>query len=175
MTDAIDNATEWVCGISKNKTQQGYLLAAFMVISGLALMFFLDSASEDAALIGMVNIAFGAIVFFLARRSAMNSQRLLVLNADGVWYRDWKGPVIPWNQIANIEVGGSRIKAALRITLRDPEAVITMLDAADRPGFEKNPLNILPVITIPNGSLAVPLDQVAERMKDFARRARAAS
>lgn len=179
MTDAFnpahDDNNEWVCGISKNKIQQGYLLAGFMVISGLALMFYFDSASEDAALIGMVNLGFAALVFFMTRRSLANSSRLLILNNDGVWFRDWKGPVVPWDQIAVFEVGGTRIKAALRVHLKDPEAVISLLDASDRAAFEKNPLFNAPTLRIPNGSLAEPLEIIHEKMNDFARRARAAA
>lgn len=179
MTDAFNNTSdtesEWICGVSKNKIQQGYLLAGFMLVSGLALMFYLNDASKDATLIGMVNIGFAAVVFFLTRRSLATSSRLLVLNSDGVWYRDWKGPVIPWSQIASIEISGSRIKAAVRVTLKDPEAVITLLDAADRKAFEKNSLVIMPVLRIPNGTLADTLEQVHEKLNAFARAARAVS
>ncbi|NQV45426.1 MAG: hypothetical protein HQ501_11005 [Rhodospirillales bacterium] len=179
MTDGFNNMadtnSEWVCGVSKNKIQQGYLLAGFVLVSGLALMFYLNDASEDATLIGMVNIGFAAVVFFMTRRSLATSSRLLVLNSDGVWYRDWKGPVVPWNQIANIEISGSRIKAAVRLTLKDPEAVITLLDAADRKAFEKNPLVNMPVLRVPNGALADTLEQIHEKLNAFARLARAAS
>lgn len=168
-----DTSSEWVSGVSPNKIHQGYLLAGFMFISGLALMFYLNDASEDAALIGLVNIGFAAIILFMTRRTLKNSRRLLVINGDGVWYRDWKGPVIPWKQIANVAVGGSRIKAAVQITLKDPEAVITLLNAADRTAFEKNPLINMPVLRIPNGTLAVPLDEVSDKIKEFARKARA--
>lgn len=175
MNDKTVDGSEWVCGISKNKVQQGFLLAGFLVVSGFVLMFVLNSASQDAALIGMINIAFGVLVFFMAKRSAANSKRLLVLNDEGVWYKDWKGPVIPWEQIAHFQLGGSRIKASLQVTLKDPETVITMLDVADRAAFEKNPLYNSPVIKIPNGSLAEPLETVHEKMKEFARHARASS
>jgi len=179
MTDAFnttaDKKSEWVCGISKNKIHQGYLLAVFMLLSGLALMFYLNSASEDATLIGMINIGFAAVVFFMTRRSQLKSSRLLVLNSDGVWYRDWKGPVIPWQQIKNVRLGGSRVRSAVYITLKDPEAVVTLLDAADRGAFEKNPLINLPILKIPNGSLAVPLEQILDEITEFPRFARAAS
>jgi len=175
MTDAFHDTSEWVCGISKNKVQQGFLLAGFMVVSGLVLMFVLNTASPDAAIIGMINIAFGLIVYFMSRRSALNSSRLLVLNEEGVWYRDWKGPVVPWDQIANIELGDSRIKAAIRITLKNPDTVVTMLDASNRAAFEKNQLVNMPIIKIPNGSLAAPLEQIREKMIEFAKRARPSS
>lgn len=174
MTGTANNSTEWVCGISKNKVQQGYLLVGFMVVSGLALIFFLSDASEDANLIGMVNLAFAAVVFLMVRRSIATSSRLLVLNGDGVWFRDWKGPVIPWQLVADIELSGSRIKSSLNIALKDPEVVIAMLDAGDRAAFQKNPLVNLPVLKIPNGALAVPLEQVQEKLYEFARLARAA-
>ncbi len=179
MTDAFnntdDNRAEWVCGVSHTKIQQGYLLAGFMFISGLALMFYLKDASQDATLIGMVNIVFAAFILFMTRRTLRNSQRLLVINDDGVWFRDWKGPVIPWKQILNVKVGGSRIKASVQITLKNPDAVVTLLDASDRTGFEKNPLVNMPVLKIPNATLSVPLDEVAEKIKEYARKARAAS
>ncbi len=175
MTNFTDNNTEWVCGISRNKIQQGYLLAGFMAVSGLALMFYLNDASEDAALIGMINLGFAAVVFYMTRRSITKSSRLLVVNSDGVWFRDWKGPVIPWKQIANVEISGTRIKASVRLTLKDPEAVITLLDAADRTAFEKNPLINMPVLKIPNGTLAVSLEHIQEKLTEFARLARAAA
>ncbi len=175
MADFTEDSTEWICGISKNKVQQGYLLAGFMAVSGLALMFYLNDASEDATLIGMVNLFFACVVFFMTRRSITKSSRLLVLNSDGVWFQDWKGPVIPWEQIAGIELSGSRIKACVRIALKDPDAVISLIDVADRTAFEKNPLINMPILKIPNGTLAVPLEQVREKLCEFARLARAAS
>jgi len=95
MADFTEDSTKWVCGISKNKIQQGYLLAGFMAASGFALMFYLDDASEDATFIGMVNLFFACAVFFMTRRSITKSSRLLVYNTDGVWFQDLKGPAIP--------------------------------------------------------------------------------
>jgi len=169
-----DNDSEWICGISKNKVQQGYFLAGFMVVSGIALMFFLNDESADANAIGMINLGFAAVVFLMTRRSVVKSSRLLVVNSDGVWFRDWKGPVIPWDQIAATEHSGTRIKASVRVILKDPETVITMLNASDRPAFEKNPLVNMPVLRIPNGSLAASLEEIQEKLLTFARRARAA-
>jgi hypothetical protein len=73
-----------------------------MAVPGLALMFYLDDVSEGATLIGVVNLFFACVAFFMARRAITKSNRLLALNTDSVWFQDWKGPAIPWKQIAII-------------------------------------------------------------------------
>ena len=147
MNDTV-NGDERTCSGSVNKVMQGYLLSGFLAIVGLLFIFVLDKSSPDAVLIGCVPLLFAVIVGALAYRGARNSDRLLVLNNEGMFFKGWSNDVIPWPQIAKVEPGGSRISAFLRVELSDP--------AAPRP-----------MLKIPAGDLSVPMQEVVEVAQGF--------
>ena len=142
MNDTV-NSDEWTCSGSVNKVMQGYLLCGFLTIVGFAFIFVLDKSSPDAMLIGFVQLLFAAIVGALAYRGSRYSDRLLVLNNEGMFFRGWGNNVVPWQKIARVEPGGSRISAFLRVELSDPTAP-------------------RPMLKIPAGDLSVPLQEVVE-------------
>jgi hypothetical protein len=152
MDDTVNN-DEWVCSGSINKVLQGYLLSGFLAIVGLLFLFVLDKSSPDAIAIGYVQLVFAVVVGLLAYRGSRNSGRVLIMNNDGIWYRGWGQGPVPWMQIATIDAGGSRINAFLRVKLGDP-------------GSPR------PVLKIPAGDLATPLNEVIEVANGYLSRGR---
>ena len=172
-TNDTSDFGEWTCSMSRSKTQHGYLLAGFLILVGLVFIFIFPDASPDARIIGGVTVVFGCFIFAMAHRTMAKSQRLLVLNNKGIWYQDWKGPVVPWGQISDLDIAGSRIKAELRIAVKDIDAIAGLLDESARKAFIKNPLEKGPILSIPNGNLNVPLDEVSDRILAHTKRANA--
>lgn len=128
---AIGN--EWTCDGSANKVLQGYLLSGFLAIVGILFIFVLNDSSPDAVTIGYVQLLFSAIVGVLAYRGARSSDRILIINDDGIWFKTWATSVIPWNQIISIEIAGSRFNASLKITVKDtaPKGPTLKISGAD--------------------------------------------
>ncbi|MBT4889641.1 MAG: hypothetical protein HON65_08825 [Rhodospirillales bacterium] len=159
--------TEWHCGISRNKIHQGYFLSGFLTLGGISSLTLLQQASPDATMYGLILLAGACLIGSMTYRTDKSSGSLLILNPDGLWFKDWNGPVISWKHIVGAETGGTKIKASVRITITDSEAVCSLLDAGQRPAFEKNPLIRLPVLRIPAGSLETPLNEISDKINAF--------
>ncbi len=154
-------------GISRNKIHQGYALAGFLGIVGISFLTVLREGSPDALLTGLLVLIGSGVIGTINYRRDNSSKSLLVLNKDGLWYKDWKGPIIGWNYIEKVELGGSKIKASVRITLTQPDAVVALLEADKRPAFEKNPLITMPVLRIPAGSLDKELNEISDTITSY--------
>ena len=165
--NTFSSNTEWHCGISRNKIHQGYFLAGFLTLGGVSSLTVLQGASPDATMFGLILLAGACLVGFMTYRNDKNSGSLLILNHEGLWYKDWNGPVIGWKHIQGAETGGTKIKASVRITIDNSEAIASLLDADKRSAFEKNPLVRLPVLRIPAGSLEKPLDEIRDIINQF--------
>lgn len=163
---------EWALDVARNKTQQGYVLAILILGIGIAFMTILRDATPDAAMIGGINVVFAAVIAAMAYRTRLNGRRILVVNDEGVWFRDWRGPTIPWGEIASVDMEGVRLKAQVRLTLRDPERVLSMIDADKRSAFEKNPLVKLPQVIIPDNAVNAALPKVQEVLSERLRASR---
>ena len=57
---------------------------------------------------------------------------ILTIDRDGVWFRDWGLPKVPWRHVAGIHVAGIRLHLIIRIDLIDGEAFLAGLDEAQR-------------------------------------------
>ncbi len=159
---STDNTNEsaWIVGISPPKTRQGYLLSGFLALVGLSFIFCFDNESVDAAMIGYLQLGFAALVLAMAYRTSAQSKELLVIDNTGIWYRDWRIPVIPWAMISRASVAGSRIKASLDITIENPDQLLARLPENERKTFTRNTLVKLPAISIPDGAVSASLQDI---------------
>jgi len=165
--NTISPENEWQCGISKNKVHQGYFLTGFLALVGISFITFLNSGSADASMLGLLMLAGSAAIGFMTYRNAQKSEILLILNNEGIWYKDWNVPTINWQHIDDIQLGGSKLKASIRLTLGDPNQVISQLDKEKRRAFEKNLLVALPILKIPAGNLESSLEEVRDKIKNY--------
>lgn len=146
--------------ISRTRLQHGVLLAVVLGAIGIVSLVLAGPTVPDGQLLGVINLVLAAGVLAYVGHAARDTRPRLVLDRDGIWYRDWGIEPIPWRQIALARISGARINAHLAIELRDPDALLARLDDRARRKFTGNRLVRLPHVTIPNGALDASLEEI---------------
>jgi hypothetical protein len=144
--------------VARSRLQHGYLLGGVLIAFGVLILTVLGAAIPDSALIGLAHLAVGAGVIAWTLRIARDPAPRLVLDADGVWYREWGTRAIPWEQIGDVYTSGSRMSSAVCVEVRDAERLLAIVPAGDRQKFKANRLVNLPRLFIPNNAVDAPLD-----------------
>lgn len=158
--------------VSRTKLQHGYLLAGVLAAIGLVMLALSGPSIPDGQLIGLIPLGLAAIVLISVIRTARDPRPRMVLDSEGVWYRDWGLPVVPWPQVERAHITGSRLLGSISLELRDPDALLAGLDEATRAKIKSNSLVRLPRLMVPNGALdASPNDIVAAIRGGLARAA----
>lgn len=157
--------------VSRTRLQHGVLLAVVLGAIGIASLVLAGPTLPDGQLLGVINLALAAGVLAYVGYTARDARPRLVLDRDGIWYRDWGIGPIPWRQIASAHIGGARINAHLAIELRDPDALLARLDETARRKLKRNRLARLPQLTIPNGALDASLDEILAAIRSYLDRA----
>ena len=151
--------------ISRSRLQHGYLLGGVLMVFGILILTVLSAAIPDSGLIGLAHLAVGGGVIGWALRIARDPAPRLVLDADGVWYRDWGTRAIPWEQIGSVYTSGSRMNSSVCVEVRDAERLLAIVPAGDRQKFKTNRLVNLPRLFIPNNAVDAPLDALLEDIR----------
>jgi len=151
--------------ISRTKLQQGYLLGGFLMVIGVIVFFIGQQIIPDATLIAIGHVVVGGGVIGYSVRLARDPRPRLVLDADGVWYRDWNPRPIPWEQIRGVSTTGSRMSSLVCIELRDEQTLLHIIPAGDRQKFKSNRLVRLPKLFIPNNSVDAPFNELVDAIK----------
>jgi hypothetical protein len=146
--------------IARSKTQHGLLLGVVLLAIGLAVMAIGEPTIPDAGIVGAINLVLAAVVLAVVWRGARDPRPRMVLDEDGVWYRDWGIGAVPWSEIAHAAIGGSRMQSYLGITLADAARFQAGLSDEERRKFGSNSLVRLPELRVPYGALDAPLDEV---------------
>jgi len=155
-----DDDDRRVYRISRNRLQHGVLLAVVLGAIGVASLFFAGPALPDGQLLGAVNLALAAGVLAYVGYTARDTRPRMILDREGLWYRDWGIGPLPWHQIGETRIAGIRLNAHLSIELRDPDALLAGLDDATRRRFKRNRLVRLPRLMVPNDALDAPLEEI---------------
>ena len=90
----------------------------------------------------------------------------LLLDDDGIWFRGWDLPPVPWRHVAEARIAGSRIRTLLYLELDDPEALFAAIDAMAGKRRAANSLVRATRLLIPNSALDAPLDEVVEAIRE---------
>lgn len=151
--------------IAKSKLQHGGLLAAVLAVIGCAMIVLADPSVPYAKLTGAINLALAAGIAFFVMRNAQNPHPLLVLDQDGIWYRDWGLDPVAWDRIAGVALGGSRMQSFACLELTDAEALFAGLSSERRRKVEANRLVRPPRLLIPNGALDAPLPDIVAAIR----------
>jgi hypothetical protein len=146
--------------ISRTKVQHGLLLGGVLAAIGLAVIGFGGTAIPDAGLIGGVNLVIAAGILVSVIRSARDPRPRLVLDRDGIRYRDWGIGVVAWPEIADAAIGGPRLLSFLGVRLADPDGFAARLPAEARPKLRSSRFYRAPLLKIPNGALDAPLEDI---------------
>ena len=102
-------------------TLHGKVVGAGVTVLGLLMLTMPGLTVEDAPLVGVMMIVVGATFFYMSMRQSMTKEARLTVGADGVWFRDWRMDAVPWHEIADVYLGGSRLKSVICIELKDPD------------------------------------------------------
>jgi hypothetical protein len=151
--------------IAPAKLQHGTLLAGVLAAIGLAVMFLADASIPNAALIGAVNLLLAGGVFISVVRAARDPRPRMVLDRDGIWYRDWPVGRVPWRHLRGVHMQGSRVQTFACVELRDPESFLAALSEAERRKCRSNRLVRMPCLLVPHGALDAPLAQIVETIR----------
>lgn len=161
--------------IARSKTQHGLLLGIVLLVIGLAVVVVGEPTIPDAGLVGAIDLVLAAVVLAMVWRGARDPRPRMVLDADGVWYRDWGIGAVPWHEIAHSAIGGSRVSTYLGVTLADAARFQAGLSEEARKKLGSNVLIRLPELRVPQGALDAPLEEIQQAIQAGIRDARGAS
>ncbi len=150
---------------SRAQVQHGILLGAVLAVIGLGSLFFGGSSVPDAELVGAVVLVLAAGVLIVVVRGARDTRPRMVVDRDGVWFRDWGIETVSWAAIDAVYTSGSRLQALITLSLRDPEGFLNALPPAERVRLTSNHLFRRPELRIPHNALDAPLDEVLAALR----------
>jgi len=152
-------------GVSKSRRLHAMIVAGLLSVVGVVAFFFGDGHTGDGELIAIVCLCLAAWMLY-SSRSALTKGTAMTINADGIWYRDWGLPVVPWRHIADAYPDGSRIRLLLRIDLKDAEAFFASLDDKTQRRAKRNALIKKDRLVIPHNALEMPIADMASAIRD---------
>ena len=156
---------------SRAKRVHGLVIAGVLAAVGLLALFAAGPALPDGGLIGLVNLALASGVVVYVLRTAWNPGVGMVLDDDGVWFRDWDLPPVPWRHVANAHTAGIRLRPLVHVELHDAETFFARVDAAARKPRRANTLVRRTRLIVPNGALDAPLNDIVAAIREGMARA----
>ncbi len=145
---------------SRTRVQHGILLSVLLALVGVWALLFAGPSVRDAELVGAVALAISAVMLFVVLRNARDASARMVLDAAGIWFRDWEIGPVPWAAIDDAYTSGSRMQAYVSLHLHDPDGFLAGLRQAERKALRGNRLAKMPELRIPHGALDAPFDEI---------------
>jgi len=145
---------------SRTRVQHGILLTVMLALVGLWALFFAGHSVRDAEWVGAVALAMSAAMLFVVLRNARDTSARMVLEGDGVWFRDWRIGPVPRAAFDDVYTSGTRLQAFVSLHLRDPDGFLAGLPEVERKALRGNRLYRSPELRIPHGALDAPLDEI---------------
>ncbi len=103
----------------------------------------------------------------MSMRQSITKEARLTVDAEGVWFRDWRMDTVPWHEIADVYVSGSRLKSTICIELKDPKGFAQRLPKDQRARLWRNPLVRMPVLRISPKMIDAPAETILEALRAF--------
>ena len=157
--------------VSPDRLRHGLVLAGVIAAFGLGILLFAGSSVADAPLIGAVLLVLAAGVAAFVLRTARDPEPRMVLGADGVWFRDWGLPTVPWPSVARIHSVGIRVQPFVCVEVDGWEELAAALDDATRARCRSNRLIRWPRLMVPNGALDASFDEILAALREAKARA----
>ena len=104
---------------TRTRVQHGILLSAFLALVGLASLYFAGPTVRDAGLVGAVALCLSAAVLIVVLRNLRDLRPRMVLDREGIWFRDWEIEAVSWAAVRDAYRSGSRVQTFITIRLRD--------------------------------------------------------
>ena len=143
---------------SPGKRRHGLIISGLLAAAGVVAMI---SGVADGMMIGAVVLAMAALFAVHVLRSTGGSDAVMTIDADGVWFRDWGLPKVPWRHIGGIHVVGIRLRLLIHIDLIDGEAFFAAI--GKRP---TSPLVRPNRLIAPGGAFDAPIGDVVVALRE---------
>ena len=117
---------------SPAKRRHGFVITGLLMVIGVIALFSAGPGLPDGVMIGSLALALAAGFLFHVLRTTTDSGAVLTIDGEGVWFRDWGLPKIPWSHISGIHVAGIRLHLLIHVDLIDGEAFLAGLDDGQR-------------------------------------------
>ncbi len=146
---------------SPGKRRHGLIISGLLAVVGIVAMI---SSIADGMMIGAAALAMAALFALHVLRTTGGADAVMTIDGDGVWFRDWDLPKVPWRHIGGIHVAGIRLRLLIHIDLIDGEAFLAGLDGAPR--RPANPLVRPDRLTAPGGAIDAPIGDVVVALRE---------
>ncbi len=156
---------------SRAKRVHGLLIAGVLALVGLGALIAAGPVVPDGRLIGAINLALAGGVAVYVLRTASNSSLDMVLDDDGIWFRDWNLPPVPWRHVVDASAAGSHLRPMIRVKLREAEFFFAQLDETAPKRRRANPLVHATDLMVPGNALDAPLDDILAAIREGMARA----
>ena len=163
---------------SKSRRAQGFVLSGVLTAVGLATIVLSGGLGESYVWTGGLLVVLGLVFLVQAIRTSRDTAPWLVIDARGLWYKEWGLPPVPWPEIADLYQTGSRFQAFLAVALRDQEAYFAGLaergEGRVRPGRLIRPgLLLIPANTLDSNfrQVQIAIERIRTSGPDSARSA----
>lgn len=166
MSDQAGGGNRVEFGVSRSKRTHGLLIAGLLTVTGLIAIAGAGPSLPDGRLIGIVALALAAGVGFHVLRTTRDPGPGMVLDDEGIWFREWGLPVVPWHHIAGVRTTGRRIRPLLSIDLRDAEIFFARTGGLANKQRRTNPLVRDDRLIVPNGALDATLGDIAATIRE---------
>ena len=143
---------------SPGKRRHGLIISGLLAAAGVVAMI---SGVADGMMIGAVVLAMAALFAVHVLRSTGGSDAVMTIDGDGVWFRDWGLPKVPWRHIGGIHVVGIRLRLLIHIDLIDGDAFFA--------GIGKRPASPLirpNRLEAPGGAFDAPIGDVVVALRE---------
>ena len=114
------------------------IFAIVMIALGAVTLTGIVPDLRDPELVGALLLALGGLVLGVVWRGLSRRMPRLVLTEDGVWYKDWGIPAVPWRAITRAHIAGGRTRRNVALLLRDPEGFLGGLEREERNRLERS-------------------------------------
>lgn len=159
----IDPSLPITFDASPGKRRNGLVIAALLFVVGVIALLSAGPALPDGAMIGGVALAMAAAFAFHVLRSTNAPGAIMVIDHEGVWFREWGLPKVPWRHISGIQVAGIRLHLLIHIDLIDGEAFLAGLDERQR--RDATSLVRPDRLAAPSGSFDASIGDVVEALR----------
>jgi len=155
---------------SKSRRVHVVIISGLLFAVGVGSLVLGKDHVPDHRLVGFVcgGIALAVII---ALRGAWAETVALTIDEEGLWYADWKLPLVPWCHIGDVYTTGIRLRPLLRINLENSVDFFQSLNTNARGRIRENNLVRIDHLLIPNGALEISIKDLIPLINDFSSRA----
>ncbi len=126
---------------------------------GVASYLLVEDYVRDHDLVGLACGGI-AIAVIIALRGVWVDKAAMTIDGEGLWFADWKLPLVPWHHVAEVYTTGIRLRPLLRIDLVNSDGFFKSLDADSRKRIRGNHLVKEDHLLIPNGALDMSIKDI---------------